>query len=175
VTYYEMHAPIRKKTPAIVAGLALFLAGAIAIGGVNLFGSRVGFGFIPLLVITIWPRNANSLLSLALIFAAGLFTDWATNQILGQWALVLTVTWGVLRPELRSAPYAPVGLFFVWLATCGLALILLSISGWFVRGILPDFTTLGRQMILATVLLPIILLLRKVVARRFGEREEWGA
>jgi len=173
MTYYEMHAPVRKKTPAIVAGVALFVAGAISIGWINAFGSNVGFGFIPLLVIAIWPRLANPLLSLALVFAAGLFTDWATNQIVGQWALVFTVTWGFLRPELRSSPYAPVSLFFVWLATCGLALILLSLSGWFVRGVMPDLSALGRQMILATLLLPIILLLRNLIAKRLSDREEW--
>ena len=175
MTYYEMHAPIRKKTPAIVAGLALFLAGAISIGGINIFGTYAGFEFIPLLVLAIWPRNAHSLLSLALVFSAGLFTDWATAGILGHWALVFSVIWGVLRPELRSSPYAPVSMGFVWLAICGLALVLISVSGWFVYKTFPDFASLGRQVILATVMFPLVLLLRSLIAKRFGEREDWGA
>jgi len=174
VTYYELHTPIRKKTPAVLAGLALFIAGALSIGGINSFGGYYGFGFVPLIVLAIWPRNANSLISLAFVFSAGLFTDWATGTPLGQSALVFSVIWGVLRPELRSSPYAIITFFFIWLATCGLALVLLSVSGWFVKGILPDFFSLGRQMIFATVILPVILLLRRVVAKRVGDREEWG-
>lgn len=174
MTYYEMHAPIRKTTPTVLAGLALFLAGAISIGWINAFGSHFGFGFMPLLVLAIWPRNAKPLLSLAIIFVAGLFTDWATNQILGQWVLVFTVIWGVLRPELRSTPYSAMSVSLVWLATCGLALILLSISGWFVRGVMPDFSPLGRQMILATAFLPVVLFFRSLIAKRIDERDEWG-
>jgi len=114
VTYYEMHAPIRKKLPAVVAGLALVFAGALSIGGINVFGGYFGFEFVPLLVLAIWPRNANSLLSLLFVFAAGLFTDWATGNILGQWTLVFCIIWGVLRPELRSSPYAPIKLLLAW-------------------------------------------------------------
>ena len=175
MTYYEMRAPIYKKLPAVIAGIALFLAGAVSIGGLNLFGGYFGFGFLPLLVLAIWPRHANSLLSLAFVFAAGLFTDWATGNILGQWALVFSLVWGVLRPELRSTPYSPIGISLIWLATCGLALVLLTISGWFVFRILPDFVSLGRQMILASLLLPLVLLLRHSLAKRFSERDEWGA
>lgn len=173
MTYYEMQAPIRKRMPAVFAGLALFLAGAVSIAAINIGGLRIGFGFLPLVVLAIWPRNANCLLSLAFVFAAGIFTDWATNGIVGQWALVFSIIWGVLRPELRSSPYAPVGFILVWLATCGLALVLLSLSGWFVYSALPDFASLGRKMIFATVMLPIVLFLRFVIVKRFGEREEW--
>jgi len=174
VTYYEMQAPIRRKLPAVLAGVALLFAGALSIGGVNIFGWQFSFAFVPLVVLAIWPRDANSLLSLALVFAAGLFTDWATGTPWGQWALVFSVTWGVLRPELRSSPYAPVSFFFVWIATCGLAVVLLTLSGWFVFRVFPDFGAFGRQMIFATLLLPVILLLRRGISKRFAERDEWG-
>ncbi len=174
MTYYEMHAPIRKKLPAILAGVALFIAGAISLGWINIFGMRFEFGFVPLLVLVMWPRHATSLLSLGLVFAAGLFTDWATGGIIGKWALVFIVIWGVLRPELRNSPYAPVSLLLMWLATCGLALVLISVTGWFTRGVLPDFASFGRQIIFATVMLPVFLLLRHNIARRFRERDDWG-
>jgi len=174
VTYYEMHAPIRKKTPAVLAGLALFIAGALSIGGINLLGAYAGFEFLPLLVLAIWPRNAHNLLSLAFVFAAGLFTDWATGVTVGQWALVFTVIWGVMRPELRSTPYAPLSFSAMWFAICGLSLVLVSVSGWFVKGIMPDFTVLGLQIILATLFIPLVLLLRRMVAKRVGDREEWA-
>lgn len=174
MTYYDMQGPARKTLPAIVAGLALILSGALSIGGVNMFGAYFGFAFIPLLVLAIWPRHANTAVSLILVFLAGLFTDWGTGGILGQWALVFIVIWGLLRPETRSSPFSPIGFFFSWLTICGISFILLSLSGWFVFEILPDSTSLGRQIILATLLLPLALLLRQMIVWRIGENEAWG-
>lgn len=174
MTYLDVKAPTRKVWPALIAGLALFIAGAASIAGVRLFGVRVGFGFVPLLVLAIWPRRAHALISIVLVFSAGLFTDWATGGVVGQWALVFVLIWGFLRPELRGSPFAPIGLFLIWLATCGLALVVLSMSGYFVFGILPDLAPLGHQMIFATLLLPLLLLLRRGLEMRFSDTEDWG-
>lgn len=173
MTYLDTHTPIRRIWPAIAAGFALFFAGALSVGGLNVFGAYVGFGFLPLVILTIWPRQANTLLSILFVFMAGIFTDWATGSVLGQWALVYTVIWGVLRPELRSAPFAPASLFIFWIATCGLAIALISLSGWFVFGVPPDISAFGRQMLLATIALPLIVLLRGVLSRRLSDGEDW--
>lgn len=174
MTFLDVQAPQRKIFPAIVAGIALLLAGSVSIAGLNIFGLRTGFGFIPLLVLAIWPRQANALVSLGFVFLAGLFTDWATGGIYGQWALTFVLIWGFLRPELRGSPYSPLSFFLVWLAICGLALVTLSMTGYFVFGIFPDLSVLGRQMILATICLPAAILLRRGLAMRFSDREDWG-
>ncbi|MEP3653533.1 MAG: hypothetical protein ABJO36_01440 [Litorimonas sp.] len=174
MTFMDVQTQNRKVLPAIVAGVALLIAASSSIAGLNMFGARIGFGFIPLLVLAIWPRRANTLISLPLVFLAGLFTDWATGGITGQWALLFVLVWGFLRPELRSSPFAPISLCLVWLATCGLAIVVLSASGYFVFGLWPDFAALGRQMIFATVLLPLFLLLRHGLALRFSDSEDWG-
>lgn len=174
MTYLDVQAPQRKIMPALLAGFALFVAGAISIAGINLFGVMTGFGFIPLLVLAIWPRQTNTLVSLALVFCAGLFTDWATGGIYGQWSLTFILIWGFLRPELRSSPFSFLSLLPVWLATCGLAFVTLYLSGYFVLRIFPDLAVLGRQMLLATVCLPLIMLLRRGLAVRFSDREDWG-
>jgi hypothetical protein len=174
MTFYEMRAPVRKVLPAIVAGVALFLSSALSIGGVNLFGAYFGFGFIPLLVLTIWPRHANTGVSLLLVFLAGLFTDWGTGGIIGQWTLVYLVIWGFLRPELRAAPFSLSGLLLAWVAICGITFILIILSGWFVFGIMPDFATLGRQIVFASMMLPMALLSRYIFAKRISENEAWG-
>jgi len=174
MTYLDVQAPQRKFLPALLAGLALFLAGALSVAGINLFGVRTGFGFVPLLVLAVWPRHANTLISLALVFFAGLFTDWGTGGIYGQWALAFVLVWGFFRPEHRGSPFAPQGLFFVWLAICGLAMVVIALSGYFVFGIFPDFAVLGRQMILATICLPAVMLLRRALAVRFSDGEDWA-
>lgn len=174
MTYLDVHAPTQKVWPALVAGLALLISGALSIAGLNLFGAWVGFGFIPLVVLVIWPRRANRLVSLALVFAAGLFTDWATGGIDGQWALVFVLVWGFLRPELRSSPFAPMTLLSVWLVACLVALAALSLSGMFAVRVWPDFAAMGRQMVLASCLLPVFLILRQGLAARLNDRDDWG-
>jgi len=174
MTFMDLQSPTRTARSSILAGLSLFIAGAFSVAGLNLFGVRIGFGFIPLLILAIWPRRANTLLSLTLVFLAGLFTDWATGGITGQLTLVFVLVWGFMRPELRSSPFSPVSLVVMWLATCGLALIVLSLSGYFVFRILPDFAVMGRQMIFATAILPLFMLLRYGLAKRVNDREDWG-
>lgn len=172
--YLSGHTPTRKIWPTLVAGLALFIAAAISISGLNIFGAWVGFGFIPLVVLVIWPRRANRLVSLAIVFSAGLFMDWATGGMDGQWALIFVLIWGYLRPELRSTPFSPMTLLSVWLAACGLALIVLSLTGYLVVRILPDFAVIGRQALFASCLLPVFLLLRHGLATRVHDSEDWG-
>ncbi len=174
MTFFDTHPPLRRIWPAITAGIALFIAGAIAVGGVNVLGVRAGFGFIPLTIIAVWPRQANTLLSILFVFLAGVFTDWATGGLVGQSALVFTVIWGVLRPELRSEPYSLVSIILFWLATCGLAMVLIGVTGWFVYGVRPDFASFGRQLVVATICLPLIVLLRGVLAGRLFATDDWG-
>lgn len=173
MSYLGTQAPNRPILPAIIAGVALILAGAFSVGGVNAFDFRFGFGFFPLIVIAIWPRQAHSLVSLLLIFFAGVFTDWATGGIVGQHALILTVIWGVMRPELRSGPYALLSFLPIWVAACGLAIVLYALTGRFVYGVWPDYYVFVREMLAATVLIPIILLLRARLAVVFSDGEEW--
>ena len=172
MTFLDVQAPQRKIFPALSAALALCLASAISIAGMNLFGVWMSFGFLPLLVLSMWPRQANTLISLGLVFFLGLFTDWAGGAVLGQWALIFVLVWGFMRPEMRESPYSPLRFFLAWLAICGLALVVISVAGYFVFGIMPDFKAIGRQIIMATICLPIILLLRGGLSRLIGDLED---
>lgn len=174
MTYLGVQIAIKRKRPAFIAGAALFLTSAMSISGFNIFESRFGFEFLPLLVLLIWPRRAHTVLSLIIVWSAGLFTDWATGDITGQWALIFILIWGFLRPEMRRDPFAPVSLFFVWLLICLIAILVSSVSGYFIHGIMPDLSPLGRQMSLATLVLPVILILRRAVIVRLKDFEDWG-
>mgnify|MGYP001115335226 CR=1 FL=1 len=174
MTFRDTQAPIRSIWAAIGAGLALLLAGALSIISVNLFGQNASFAFLPLIVIAIWPRRASEIASVIAVFAAGIFTDWATGGVVGQWALVFILAWMVFRPELRDQPYAFFQTLIIWVMICGLAIVLLSASGWFIYKVAPDYLALGRQVLLATAVLPFILLLRRWLAYFTGDADEWG-
>ena len=174
MTFLSMNSPVKRIGPAFIAGAALFFVAAISFAGLHLFGHRFGFGFLPLLVLVAWPKRANTLVSFAIVFLAGLFTDWATGDIRGQWALIFILVWGYLRPEMRSASSTPVGLFLVWLLVCVVAVLSLSFAGYFVYGVRPDLAPMVRQMILATLMLPILMLLRRAVLLRLSESDGWS-
>jgi len=72
---------------------------------------------------------------------------------------------------MRSSPYALLQFVLAWLTICGLALVVISVAGYFVFGIMPDFKVIGRQIIMATICLPIILLLRGGLSKLFGDLE----
>ncbi len=174
MNYLSSRSPIKKARPALIAGAVLFLTSAMTISGLNLFDSRFGFEFLPLLVLVIWPRHANTPLSLGLVWLAGLFTEWATGDITGQWSLIYVLVWGVFRPEMRGTPFAPLGLVFVWGLICLVTTLVLFLTGYFVYGILPDLWPIGRQISLATLTLPLIVLLRRAILRRLKDYDDWG-
>lgn len=174
MTYLSINSPVKRMRPALIAGVALIIAGAMSISGLNLFNSRFGFEFLPLLVLVIWPRRANTIVSLTFVWLAGLFTDWATGDITGQWALIFVLVWGFLRPELRSDPFTPVKIFLAWLIACVVAALILSLTGYFIFGIFPDLAPLGRQAIISTLFLPIVLLLRRSIVVRLKDFDDWG-
>ena len=174
MTFLNMNSPVKRIGPAFIAGAALFLVATVSFAGLHLFGHRFGFGFLPLLVLVIWPKRANTLVSFAIVFLAGLFTDWATGDIRGQWTLIFILVWGYFRPEMRNASSTPVGLFLIWLLVCVVAVVGLSLVGYFVYGVRPNLAPMGRQMILATFMLPLLMLLRRAVQVRLNESDRWG-
>lgn len=173
MTFRDAQAPIRSVKAAIFAALALFFGGALSIISVNIAGQSISFAFIPLLVIAIWPRRASQIISVIFIFAAGLFTDWASGGVTGQWALVFLLVWMLLRPELRDNAYSISQFMLAWLAICGFAFGLLSVTGWFAYRVLPDYMAFSRQILLVTALLPPIFGLRHWLARFSRSDEDW--
>jgi len=174
MTFRDVSAPIRSIWPAVFASLGLLLAGALSVISVSLFGQVASFAFLPLIVLAIWPRRANELASIAFIFLAGLFTDWASGGVPGQWVLVYTLVWMLFRPEMRDQPYAILRFIVIWILICGFATIILSLSGWVIYRVLPDFSAFAFQFVAASLPLPIILLLRHWLAHLSGDAESRG-
>jgi cell shape-determining protein MreD len=140
----------------------------------NVFNTSAGFGFVPLLVILLWPRRANGPISVAGVFIAGLFTDWATGGVLGQWALIYVLGFALLRPEIRNMPFAFLRALLAWFVLAGLAAVLLYASGQFVFGVPADVVAILRQILLATAILPFLLIIRNRLAGATGSSEQWG-
>ena len=173
MTFRDVAAPIRSIPIAVFAGFILFVMGALSILSINIFGYELGFGFVPLLVLLIWPRRANEIVSLILVFLAGIFTDWGTAGAIGQSSLVYIVTWALFRPELRVEPYAIRSLIIIWGLIGLLVSALILGTGLFIYRVVPDVQSLFLQFILASLIIPIFLLLRFWIVSRFINRDEW--
>ena len=174
MTFVDLQSSQRSVKLALAAGLLLAFLSAVSVLNVNVAGWRVGFGFVPLLVVLLWPRRANGPVSVAVVFLSGLFADWSMGGVVGQWALVYTVIFALLRAELRNEPFAFLRCFFAWLVAVGFVIILLFVSGHFVFGVLPDFGSLLRQAALGTAVLPFVLALRHWTARMAGATDDWS-
>jgi len=174
MSFRDMSTPLRSLPAAIIAGVFLILAGAFSIVSVNVLGKSVSFGFLPLIVLVLWPRRASEMASIVMIFLAGLFTDWAVGGVIGQSTLIFTIVWMIFRPEMREDPYALFSLLIVWVLIGLLASALIIAAGWFVYRVKPDLVALILQFSLATIMLPCVLLLRRWVTRFYGNGDEWG-
>ena len=173
MTFRDVSVSNRSIPIALLAGLCLAVAGALSILSIRGFGQTFSFGFIPLLVLLIWPTRSNEIASLAIIFIAGVFTDWGTAGAIGQSSLIYICIWMLFRPEIRVDPYVFRRLFIVWVLIGIFSVILLSVTGVFIYRIAPDFKSFLTQFILATVFLPIVLGLRYWINARFFSREDW--
>ncbi len=173
MSFRDVSVPNRSVPIAVIAGLCLAMAGALSVLSISVFSQTFGFGFLPLIVLLIWPRRANEIASLITIFIAGIFTDWGTAGAIGQSSLLYTCIWMLFRPEIRIDPYVFRRLIIVWVLIGVFSILLLSSSGLFIYRVLPDFRSFLTQFILATVLLPIVLSIRYWIFIRFVSRDEW--
>lgn len=174
MSFRDVKTPTRSLPAALIAGVFLILAGAFSIVSINVLGKSASLGFLPLIVLVLWPRRANEMASIILIFLAGLFTDWAVGGVVGQSTLIFTIVWIFFRPEMREEPYAFLSLFIIWVLISLLAAALISAAGWFVYRVTPDIMALILQFSVATVMLPCFLLLRRWIAQLYGNGDEWG-
>jgi cell shape-determining protein MreD len=110
-----------------VFGLALVLVSMISFG-VGSF--EAALTLVPLSGVFLWPHNASSSLSIVLIFCLGILVDILSNGPFGMWALLYLITYGVLRPDLRSRALSMQRLWFrfiVWVLLIDAVLVLLGV------------------------------------------------
>ena len=88
-------------------------------------------------------------------------------------SLVYIVTWALFRPELRVEPYAIRSLIIIWGLIGLLVSALILGTGLFIYRVVPDVQSLFLQFILASLIIPIFLILRFWIVSRFINRDEW--
>ena len=155
---------IRRNSHLVPAGLALFLLGLVAPLHLSLFGASWPLLWLPLAVVGLWPRQASCVPSALMLFVAGLWIDWVTLGAVGQWPLVFVGAYAIMRPDLADAGRGLVRGLSRCAGALLIGLIIFGLSGWFIYGVLPDIALLSRGVLVFAVSLPLLILLRDLIA-----------
>lgn len=144
------------------ACLALLFSGFMSMLHVNLPGGSVSLLLLPMLIVSLWPRGVNAIVTIVTFFLMGIFMDWGTNGTLGQWVLTYLAIFAVLRPDRRENAVRFIGAVGLWVMGLLIGTIMLIITGWLVYESLPNFVVLLRQALLVSALVPFVVLIRNM-------------
>ena len=165
---FVSQAPVRRNSHLIPAGFALVVTGLLCVLHMRFLGVSWPLLWLPFAVVSLWPRQASPVPSAVLIFIGGLWVDWVTLGVPGQWPAVMLVTYAILRPDLGE----PVRGVVVAYARFAQALIIgvpvFVLSGRLVYTVWPDPFALLRGIAIVIVLLPLIALVRDLAAGRLS-------
>ena len=157
--------PVRRNGHLVPAALALAAAGLLCVLHLRLFGSSWPLLWLPVTVVALWPSRVGPVLSAVALVAGGLWVDFATLGAPGQWPLVFLMIYAIIRPDQRPAPDGFVsGLSRVAVALI-LAVVVIGVTGRVVYGVWPDVTSVGRGVLVAMLLSPLVILGRAAATR----------
>lgn len=128
----------------------------------NIVGTPVTFLFIPLIVIFLWPKNADLLFSYILIFLAGLIFDFVSADTPGAWALVFLIGFAMMRPNQRGqeSRLAETWVnFSVWMLVLAFIYLVLDFLG--VRE--TDWIPFVYSLTLTVLVFPLLYYARRIV------------
>jgi len=171
---------MRISSPGVSKGgvwkgiLLMCLLLIISVLNVNIAGRTIGFVFLPLIGVCLWPRTDKAVLSIITIFIFGLFLDLLSAGPLGLWPLIFLTVFAVLRPHMRLKAHSFNSALTQWVVALLFALIASYLLGWFARESRPDTTALLFQALAAAALFPLIYGLRHVGRYVFSDADARG-
>ncbi len=154
--------PIRARAYALQGGLAMLVLVTLSAVNLNLIGTPLSFLFVPLILVYLWPRGADKVLSYCLLFGCGILFDVLTGTAIGFWALIFMTGLAVIQPTLmnREATFnvSWVG-FITWMSIW--AAILLGLN--FISAKELDIVNFIIQICIAILVFPFVYAIRVYV------------
>ena len=160
--------PILRNERLIPAAFTLLLAGLISAVDVRLFGQSWPLTWIPFAAVSLWPRRVGLWGSALLLFIGGLWVDWTTWGAPGQWPLVFLLTYALIRPDIRGSARGLASGMTRFTLALAVGLPVFVLTGWTIYESWPDWGSLGRGVVVAVILVPIMIFMRDKLAVRMG-------
>lgn len=161
-------APVQRNERLLPTALALLVTGLLSVLEIRLFNESWPLTWLPFAVVALWPRKVGVWPSGLLLLLGGLWVDWTSWGAPGQWPLVFLLTYALIRPDIRGGSRG----LGAGMTRFALALLIgvpvLILTGWAVYEAWPDWGTLGRGVVMTTLLLPIFIYLRDKLADRMS-------
>ena len=142
--------------------LLMVLLVFISVLNVNIAGRTIGFIFLPLIGVCLWPRTDKVIISIIAIFIFGLLLDLLSAGPLGLWALIFLTVFAISRPHMRLKPHNFSSAFIQWVIFLIFAIIASYLLGWFAMENRPDAAALLFQALAAAILFPLVYGLRHI-------------
>ena len=127
---------------------------------VNISGHTIGFIFLPLIGVCLWPRTDKAVVSIVAVLISGLLLDLLSAGPLGLWALIFLSVFAVSQPHMRPNEFRLNMAFIQCLGFLIFAVIVSYLLGWFAMERRPDITALLFQALAYVILFPFIYGLR---------------
>jgi len=154
--------PGKARSHALQAGIGLLLLALLSTVNFNLFGLSISFLFVPLVLVYLWPKSADDLITYLALFICGLFLDLLTGGYPGMWPLIFILGLVFLRPNLmnREAVFFVSWIGYIFWALV-LALVFLLLDFWAKGNI--EMKTLTLQLLVSVLVFPAIYMARVFV------------
>lgn len=152
--------------PHALFGFIITLA-LIIFGLINLrfFGVSISLIWLPLMGVFLWPRFAAPVISVILIFIAGILQDILNAQSTGFSSILFLLVYVFLRPRLD---FEDLGLATLWTRFGGVVALTIGLILLFkVFGNSVSISNFPLQVLVTLLTFPIFLSLRTILRRVF--------
>ena len=161
-------APVQHNERLVPTALALLLTGLFSVVEIPLFGQSWPLTWLPFAVVALWPRQVGVWPSGLLLLMGGLWVDWTSWGAPGQWPLVYLLTYALIRPDFRGDARGVAAGMSRFALSLLIGVPIFIATGWAVYESLPDWGTLGRGIVITTLLVPILIYFRDRIAARMS-------
>lgn len=142
--------------------LVMIIFGLITL---HIFNVTISLIWLPLMSVFLWPRFAAPIVSIFLIFIAGLFQDILNAQTLGFSSILFLLTYIFLRPQLD---FDNLGFTTLWTRFGGVIALTIGLILLFkLFGASVSISHFPMQVLLTLLLFPVFLGFRNTIGNIF--------
>jgi len=171
---------MRSSTQSISKGgtrkgvLLLLVLTVLSVLSVNISSRQIGFIFLPLIAVCLWPRINSPIASIIFILLFGFILDILSAGPLGLWSIIFLTVFAFIRPHQRIKPQTFISTFRLWIAVLGFAFVAAYLLGWFAMRNRPDIWPLLYQAAAAMVLFPAVYGMRHLGKNLLSDSDTGG-